>query len=79
MKPHDVLPGMKRPPAPRKISRATLVAYSWFLAAQLHYYRHRASVIEQKLKVLNERGILEGGFADDISLDDLMRCNITEA
>lgn len=85
IKSKDGLKGKSQPeqesepkPAPRKISRSVAIAYASYLASQLMYHKDQASLIEQKLRILNEKGVLSGGRVEEYGLPDLMRCKITE-
>ena len=65
--------------APKKVSRPTLKAYASYLASQLYYHRKMADLIDQKLKVLADRGVLdENKKVEDFDLNTLMRCKITD-
>lgn len=65
-------------PVCHSIKRSVLISYAKFVAGQLLWHRHMANICEQKLRVLNDRGIMRDGVADDWSIADLMNCKIVE-
>jgi hypothetical protein len=75
--PVDPRPNDKRI-KPGKISKSVLQAYAKFLAGELYYCRQRCLLLETKLKILEGRGIIPDGIADDYSQEALMKCKIVE-
>lgn len=65
-------------PAPKKISRSVLAAYASYLARELAYHQSQVVMIDQALKVLNEKGVLADGRVEVYDLSTLMRCKVTD-